>query len=330
MRVTRDLLLNLARDHTEKMIARDRGIDCVFITGSLLDSDPFIAGITDIDLFCVHSRSVAERREIVRINADVHLDIAHYEEEEFSPPRKLRTDPWLGSILARGPLVLHDPQHWLDYTRSAGTAQFNHVENISSRVRFFLAPARLTWQSLQDGAIPQGVKRVQALLEVIRDTANAAATMNGAPLPLRRLFLELPARCSLLGMSELAGDLVQSFTSESVTDDQWEGWFHGWESAHEQLVETGKIPLTLNAARRNYHLKAIKSLAEERPAAALWILLSTWTRMAAALPKSDEPYKAWQTLSRQLELDNRNLPARLELLDGALDRLEESLDLLRR
>ena len=55
-----------------------------------------------------------------------------------------------------------------------------------------------------------------------------------------------------------------------------------------------------------------------------------WTRMAAILPKSDEPFKAWQTLCRQLELDNKNIPARLELLDGALDRVEEGFDQLRR
>ena len=180
---------------------------------------------------------------MVRINADVHLDIAHYTQEAFAPARKLRTDPWLGSLLARGPLVLHDPSHWLDYTRSAGTAQFNHPENVAERVRTFLSPARLTWQALQDGAIPQGVKRVQALLEVVRNSANAAASMTGSPLPIRRLFLELPQRSTWAGMSELAGELVQSFTSESVTDDHWTDWFTGWETAYDQLNESGKAPV---------------------------------------------------------------------------------------
>lgn len=329
MRITRDLLLNLARENSAKLIARDRGITCVYVAGSLLNEDPFLAGITDIDLFCIHDRPLTIAREVIRINADVHLDVAHYSQEAFAPARKLRTDPWLGGLLARGPLVLHDPFHWLDYTRSAGTAQFNHPENISERVRTFLSPARLTWQSLQDGNVPQGVKRVQALLDVVRNSANAAASMTGSPLPLRRLFLELPQRSTWAGMSELAGELVQSFTSESVTDDHWTDWFAGWENAYDQLNESAKAPVTLNPSRKNYYLKAIKGLAEERPAAALWILLITWTRMAAELPKSGEPYKAWQSLCRQLELDNKNITARMELLDGALDRIEESLDHLR-
>ena len=104
MRVTRDVLLNLARENTAKMTAKDRGIACVFIAGSLLNKDPFLGGITDIDLFCIHDRPVTTPREIIRINADVHLDVAHYEQDFFMPARKLRTDPWLGSILARGPV----------------------------------------------------------------------------------------------------------------------------------------------------------------------------------------------------------------------------------
>ena len=32
---------------------------------------------------------------------------------------------------------------------------------------------------------------------------------------------------------------------------------------------------------------------------------------------------------KQLTLDSKNLPARLELLDGALDRVEEALERLR-
>ncbi len=329
MRITRDTLLNLARENSAKMIARDRGISCVYVAGSLLTEDPFLAGITDIDLFCIHERPVPAPREIVRINADIHLDIAHYEQEIFMPARKLRTDPWHGSLFAHGPLVLHDPSHWLDYTRSAGTAQFNHPEYVSARVRAFLSPARLTWQALQDGTIPQGVKSTQALLEVIRDSANAAAVMTGAPIPMRRLFLELPERSTRAGMPELAGELVQSFTSESVTDDNWAEWFTGWDKAYNLLNEFGKAPVTLNPSRKNYYFKAIKGLSEERPAAALWMLLFTWTRMAADLPKIGDPYKTWKTLCRQLELDNKNFSGRLELLDGALDRIEDSLDHMR-
>lgn len=326
MRVTREVLLNLAKENAAKLAAKDRGIACIFIAGSLLELDPFIGGITDIDLFCIHDRPISVSREIIRINADVHLDVAHFEQDFFTPARKLRTDPWFGSIFARGPLVLRDALHWFDFIRSTATAQFSHPENLLGRVQSFLGPARVTWQALVDESIPQGFKRTEALLEVIRNTANAAASLSGAPLPLRRLFLDLPQRCTNAGLPGVAGNLVQSFTNETVTDDNWEEWFAGWEASYDQLNELNKNPVTLNLTRKNYYLKAIKALSQERPAAALWSVLFTWTRMAPLLPKTDTPYKTWQSLIRQLTLDQKSLPERLELLDATLDSIEETTE----
>jgi hypothetical protein len=124
MRVTRDILLNLAKENAAKLTSKDRGLVCVYLTGSLLHQDPFIGGVTDIDLICVHDRPVANCREIVRINADVHQDIAHYPQETFSPARKLRLDPWIGGALDLGAISLQDSTHWFDLTRSTAISQF--------------------------------------------------------------------------------------------------------------------------------------------------------------------------------------------------------------
>jgi len=58
MRVTREILLKQARENAKLLTAKDRGIICVYLTGSLLKDDPFIGGITDIDLICVHDLPV--------------------------------------------------------------------------------------------------------------------------------------------------------------------------------------------------------------------------------------------------------------------------------
>ena len=57
-------------------------------------------------------------------------------------------------------------------------------------------------------------------------------------------------------------------------------------------------------------------------------MLYTWTRAAAALQRTDQVYKDWQSLCRQLELDNKGLPARLEAFDQVLDTAEETVDRL--
>lgn len=326
MRITRESLLHLAREHAAKLSAKDRGLVCVYLTGSLLKEDPFIGGVTDIDLVCVHDRAITTPREIVRVNADVHFDIAHYTLESFAPARKLRLDPWIGGALESTALSLQDATHWFDLTRSTAVSQFWQPANVTGRSQKFLGTARQNWQALVDGTIPQGIKRTLAWLDAIRSTANAVAVLNGMPLPLRRLFIDLPARASAAGMSELTGDLVSLFTSEEVTDEHWEPWLAGLSTAFDSLAAQPVIPASVHPNRRNYIEKAIRGLKEDRPAAAVWILLDGWTMAAAALPKSDPAYKEWQSLIHTLRLESKHFSERLEALDVALDQVEEAVD----
>ena len=328
MRITRDILLNLARENAAKLSAKDRSLVCVYLTGSLLKPEPFIGGVTDIDLICVHDRPVNVTREIIRINADVHFDIAHYTQEAFSPARKLRLDPWIGGALDMGAISLQDSTHWFDQTRSSAISQYWQPVNVAARSRGFLTTARQNWQDLVDGTLPQGIKRIQAFLDAIRSTANAAAVLSGMPLTVRRLFIDLPERAVTAGLPELTGSLVNLFTSEDVTDENWTPWLEGLADAFDALKTAKTIPPSVHPNRRNYYEKAIEVMSEERPAAAVWVLMDVWTMAAGVLPKSEIPYKEWQTFCKQLKLDARTLPARLDELDAALDTVEEAVDAL--
>lgn len=326
MRITRESLLILARENAAKLSSKDRGLVCVFLTGSLLKNEPLIGGNTDIDLVCVHDRPVAASREIIRINADVHLDIAHYPQEAFSPARKLRLNPWIGGAFEMGSLYLQDSTHWYDQTRSTAISQFWLPANVSARCKIFLGAARLNWQNLTDGSLPQGIKRTQAFLNAIRDTANATATVTGMPLTVRRLFLDLPELANKARLPDLTGDLVNLFTSEAVRDEHWAPWLDSLSTAFEALKTAKTIPPSIHPNRRNYFEKAIFAMSEERPAAALWVLLDIWTMIAAQLPKTDHSYKEWQAFSQQLNLDNKKLLSRLDGLDAAIDQVEEIVD----
>ena len=326
MRVTRDILLNLAKENAAKLTAKDRGLVCVYLTGSLLKQDPFIGGITDIDLICVHDRPLTASREIVRINSEVHLDIAHYPQETFLPARKLRLDPWIGGALELGAVCLQDTSHWFDLTRSTAVSQFWQPANVSARSKLFLDSARQDWQSLVDGTIPQGIKRIQAFVNAVRKTANATACISGMPLTVRRLFIDLPERAEKAGIPELTGDLVQLFTSADVTDESWQPWLAGLHNSFEALNAIKLIPPSINPNRRSYYERAILALSEERPAAAVWVLLDVWTLAANQLPKTEAPYKEWHTFCHQLNLDSKTLPSRLDALDSALDKVEEVIE----
>ena len=326
MRITRELMLNHARENAAKLTAKDRGIICIYVTGSLLQEAVFIGGITDIDLICVHNRPPECRREIIRLSHEINLDIAHYEQEEFEPARKLRHNAWIGGWMENVPIVLYDSLRWYDFTRAAATAQFWLPENVHARVNSFLEPARQIWNDLQEETIPQGIKRVTAYLKALQYLANAVAVFSGAPIAERRLLVELPARASAARISGFFADFVNLYTSGDVTDDNFAEWLQSYGSIFTTLNGAKNPPVSLSTFRRAYYENAIKALYATHPAAAIWLLVSTWTRAAAALQRTDEEYKAWQSLCRQLQLDSASLAARYEALDQLIDTAEEALD----
>lgn len=330
MRITRDILLNQARENAARLAAKDRGLICIYIAGSLLKDDPLLGGVTDIDLICIHDRPITVRREVIRLSADISLDLAHYEQEDFEPARKLRTDAWIGGEMENVPLVLHDSMRWYDFTRASATAQFWRAENVHARASSFLIPARKAWSDLRDEVVPQGIKRTATFLNAVRDAANSVAVLSGSPLPLRRMLLDLPARATKAGLPNFAGEFVQLFTSDQVTDELFDQWLAAYPQIFDSLKESVNRPVSLQYFRRGYYEKAARALYQNHPAAALWILLRTWTKAAAVLPKSGQAYKDWQSFVKSLELDSRHLPARLDALDLLLDAVEETVERLQR
>ncbi len=328
MRVTRDILLKLARENAAKLIEKDRSIHCVYITGSLLREDPFLGGVTDIDLVCIHDRPVKAEREIIRLNADVHVDVAHLPQTLFDHPRSLRSDAWLGGSLAEGPLVLHDLSHWFDYTRASATSQYWNSDPVLARARSFSSRSRQTWQQLSDEVIPQGIKRAQAYIDALADLANSINVLTGKPLTTRRLLYELPDRALAANFGDFTAAFINLFSTPAFTDERWAAWYEQWNQSLLALKGNKEAPIELGPARHNYYLRAAEALASERPVAALWIMLRTWTLAAACLPKADPLYKEWQSFSHALELDGRNLMNRLADLDVLIDNVDTYLDRL--
>ena len=326
MRITREILLNHAKENVAKLTARYRYIVCIYLTGSLLREDPFIGGVTDIDLICVHGHPVTRRREVIRLSPEISLDLAHYGQEEFEPPRKLRSEPWMGGDMETVPQVLYDGLRWYDYTRAAATAQFWRAEHIAARASGLLAPARKTWSDLIDDSIPQGLKRVSAFLDAVQGVSNAVICLTGTPLPIRRLMLDLPEKAAQAELPDFYGELIQLFTSEAVTDENLETWLASYAAMFEELKEAKEPPTSLQPFRRAYYEKAIRAVYPSHPAAAIWILLRSWTQAASHLAKSGQGYKDWQSFCKQLDLDTARLPARIEVLDHLLDTVEESVD----
>lgn len=326
MRITHDVLLNLAKENAARLAESDRSLVCIYLAGSLLEKEPFLGGLTDIDLICVHDRPQAVPRQIIRITEEVHLDVAHQEQTLYDHPRHLRADAWVGGALCNSPVVLHETVHWFDYTLSSVASQFWLADNVAARARSFSARARKTWLDLSDEVIPQGPKRMQAYLGAVNDLCNALACLTGMPLPQRRLGIDLPGRLERIQRTDLLGKLVETFYGETVTPEKFNSWLPLWREGLTSIRTLEDAPVSLGRYRMAYYEKAVASLSEDRPAAALWLLLRTWTLASQFMPRSGEPYKAWQSACKELSLDSRHMPARLSAMDALIDSVDDAVE----
>jgi hypothetical protein len=324
MRITRESLLKLARETAQQRAYMTRSLVCVYLTGSLLESEPLLGGTTDIDLVFIHSGAPPASREVVRFTNEVSLDICHLNQEVFHQPRKLREDPWLGSFMCLNPVCLHDVQHWFEFTQASVAAQFWQAENVLQRAKSLADSSRRLWMGLP--AESGYSRRLLNYLKAIEQAANTVACLNGGPLTERRFLLNFPARAEAIGHPGLAGGLVDLFTARLPEEAEWPAILHAWE---ECLLAAGKsygCPPRLSLDRLAYHTRAAASMITDHPAAALWLMLRTWMRAIHQLPPDSPGRSSWLPFTELFGLEESNLERRHEELDAYLDAVEETLE----
>ncbi len=325
MRITRDLLHKLARDNAEKIARRNRDLICIYLTGSLLEEEPLLGGTTDIDLIVVHNSQPAYPREMVRLSDEVHLDVANLSVNEFYQPRNLRSDPWLGGFLCANPIVLHDTQHWFEFTQASAGAQFDQPENVIVRARKLAASARQAWVELFDEKSLDRPQQLLNYLSAIERAANAVAVLTGTPLTERRFLLQFPQRAEAAGKAALAADLTDLIVPHEFDPQEIAVWLPAWKESLAAASQTEGVQPRLLPPRLPYYTRAAEALIENAPFPALWLVLRTWTQAALTLAPSEQ-IQPWQAACKQLALDQENFNRRYAALDAYLDSVEETLD----
>jgi hypothetical protein len=102
-------------------------------------------------------------------------------------------------------------------------------------------------------------------------------------------------------------------------------WLPEWKSAFEMACGNGRVEARIHPARANYYEKAMQAmLASDRPKAALWSLLQTWTLAAEVLPEQD--IETWRAACGKLGLGWVGFDHRVSGLDHFLDEVEALLD----
>ncbi len=257
MRITRDTLLKLARETASLRVHQDRSVITVYLVGSLLTEQPLLGGTTDIDLVMIHDSQPAQEREIVRMSDEVHLDIAHYSQATFDQPRQLRIHPWLGPAIHHHPILLHDTQHWFEFTQASAGSQFDRADYILGRARPFAQNARQIWlqlhSSLPVAADPHSFcETIHLYLQSLSDATNAVASLRGAPLTERRFLLNLADRAKSIGQEGLVNALL-ALTGENLDGQEAiQSWLPAWSAAFEAAGTQFGSPARLCPPRLSY------------------------------------------------------------------------------
>jgi hypothetical protein len=326
MRVTRESLIRIAKEKVQERTYNNKDIVAAYLTGSLLNEDPLLGGVTDIDLVLVTANKPPMTREIVGLTPDFHLDISFRAKAEYDPPRELRVNPWLGYEVY-DLLRLYESRHFIEFTQSAVRAGFEFHEPalVLQRCRKLLDHGRKIWFDLVDVGEAARPKDVAKYLKSLYHAANVIAELHGPPLPERRLLLLFPSLAEQAGRPGLSVGLLGLLGGTNLDASVLESWLPGWESTFKEASETGKADLRIHPARLNYYKKCFEAmLGGDNPSAMLWPLLTTWTHAAVALP--DEKTQPWQAACATLGLVGERFGERVEGLDQYLDELDILLD----
>lgn len=321
MRITREMLIKLARDTVEKRFKPDPSAVAVFLVGSVLRDEPLLGGTTDIDLLVITKGEPPREREISKLSNEIHLDIMFEAESLYAKPRELRSDPWRGWTMW-DPMILHEKGKFFEYTQSSLRAQFEETTNVLARSRALATPAREAWTMAQ----LSGEIFLREYLELVEMAANALAVLSGFPLAERRFLLEFPQRASLIGLPDLGETLLALIGGLDLEPETLRSWLPAWENAFLQAAPTSR-DARIHSARLEYYKQTILALLDSQtPLAALWPFLNSWSLAAESGAFDASQQETWQAVQKSLRLDPPGLSLRLQGLDHFLDALEEKLD----
>jgi hypothetical protein len=323
MRITKNLLLQFAKDTVNQRKRSEPDLHAAYLMGSLLEDDPLLGGTTDIDLVLVHKYLAPAKRETAALTPEVSLDIYHKVQNEYDQLREFRQDAWMGYPLTHNHILLYDTDHWLEYAQSCVTADFHRTDNVLARVTSFLTGARDSWWDLNEIARNNHLAWLNQYLDTLAMGANAIAGLIGPPLTTRRFMLTLKQRLATLGAPEVWAGFFGLLGCTNIQDESFEEWIAAFEVDLTDLAETSTPPVHLSASRQAYYLQGIRALANSNdPTFMVWPLLRTWLDIHLALPEPSSRIETWDSFLAALGLSDTVRDQKTEALDAYLDNLE--------
>jgi hypothetical protein len=219
--------------------------------------------------------------------------------------------------------ILHDTLHWFEYTQAIVIAQFNRPDHLAERVNKLVADARADWWRLE-GKETLNPKDMAVFMNSSEQAANALASLSGLPLAERRFMLALPGRCQAVGSPQLAMSFSSLLGLSTFNFTSLEDWISRWANVIYSPDNPPGLPPAVNPHRKLYYLNAVRSFFEEgQLESVLWILLSSWTRLASSQPSRVQSTKEYSTFLAAMGFNKNSFKEKITALDQYLDAVEE-------
>jgi len=188
-----------------------------------------------------------------------------------------------------------------------------------------LSHGRQIWRDLLEISDAVTPKDIAQYMKSLYHAVNAVAELSGPPLQERRLMLEFAERAETAQRPGLDTALIGLMGASELNASVIQSWLYDWRHAFESAMESGRVDSRIHLSRVNYYEKAITAMLEgEKPLAALWPLLQTWTLAVNVLP--DMAANPWRAACGQLGLTAVGIEERVNTLDHFLDEVEALLD----
>lgn len=320
MIITKEKLIRLSENFIKQKAKLDRGVECAFLTGSILKEQPFLVGTTDVDITMIHTNINQAYREIADVSDDVTLDIYHYPKNYFANTRALRVDPWLGSSLCFDPVVLYGKGHWFEFILSSVEASFFLPEVILERSRYFDSQAHKSFNQVRALSKTQAeTSYVFNYLQTIENAANAIACLTDKPLTTRRFFKDFEERCAGINNYDpvfAAQGLIKAGNEVVTQKDYFVASWRYYVDYFAQYTRADFYP-EYQKCRLPYYQKPIEGLWQSDFSSALWIMLNTWTPVMSAM--KIEQNEQFHALVSMLNIGIQSAEIRIQALDRYLE-----------
>jgi len=319
MRITTEILVNIAHDYVKKQLTSGEDLIAAYLTGSILSNNFLIGGKTDIDIILIKDIEF-ETRETIKLSHDIHLDVVNHPKKFYQPPKLVRTHPFLGSAI-NSCLTLYDDNHFIDFTQAGVRSGFDSYENRFERSFPLLTEARKNWLSLEMKDEIEILIDTKLYFSCLKSLSQAFAINNNHPISIRNFVPHLRRISEEVSFPALPIGLIGLSGGNLLDKKLLKVWIIEWKQFFIQVSKEPEVPAQFQLAKIDYYHSAIDELIKtESPMDGLWILINTWMEAQITFPNITS------NLLPNLEImgfSNESFPQKLKGLDALLDLIEE-------